>query len=59
MARNTKKPNITFYIGDQKVDHFPEDYKRKLADVIGETLSTYYSLHPEKFDELSARLKER
>ena len=53
------KPKITMYIGDQKVDHFPEDYARKLADVIGETLSTYYSLHPERFDEVSARLNKR
>ena len=57
MARNTKKPNITFYIGDQKVDHFPEDYKKKLAAVIGETISK--CLTPEQFDEISARLNKR
>ncbi len=57
--RYVMKPKITMYIGDKQVDHFPEDYAKKLADVIGETLSTYYSLHPERFDEVSARLNKR
>lgn len=55
--RQTKKPKITMFIGDQKVEHFPEDYKRRLAEVIGETISK--CLTPEQFDEISARLKER
>lgn len=57
--RQTKKPKITMFVGDKQVDRIPEDHAKKMAEAIGDVLSKYYSLHPEKFDELSARLNKR
>ena len=49
MAKRSKKLTYAFYIGDKEVDKLPEEYLDKMAERLSETMSRYYSQHPEEY----------
>lgn len=52
MAGKQKKLTCTFYIGNVQVDSLPPEYLDKMAKRIGETLSKFYSVHPDEYRKI-------
>ncbi|MGM9643051.1 MAG: hypothetical protein ACI3XI_07560 [Eubacteriales bacterium] len=42
----------TFYIGGKQVDKLTPEQTKKMADRIGESMSLYYSRHPEEYKKI-------
>ena len=49
MAKRKDKLSFVLYIGDKRVDTLPEEYRKKLAERLSETMSRYYAQHPEEY----------
>lgn len=49
-----KEITASFYIGDQKVDKLPPEYIEKMSKRLSETMSIYYTKHPEEYKRLCA-----
>lgn len=52
MAGNQKKLTCTYYIGGRQVDSLTPEYLDKMAQRIGETLSKFYSVHPDEYRKI-------
>ncbi|MEE1171098.1 MAG: hypothetical protein U0K87_01980 [Ruminococcus sp.] len=57
MAGKQKKLTCTFYIGNVQVDSLPPEYLDKMAQRIGETMSVYYTAHPEEYKKIKGANK--
>ena len=44
---------VTLHIGGKQVDKLTSEQCERMAQKVGETLSRYYSLHPEEFAKLN------
>ena len=53
MARKEEKLTCTFFVGGTPVDKLTPEQLDKMAERIGEAMSTYYTAHPEEY----ARIK--
>lgn len=47
-----KKLTVTLYIGGKQVDSLTEEQTAKMAERLSETMSTYYTAHPEEYANL-------
>ena len=52
MARKDQKLTCTFYVGNTKVDKLTPEHLDKMAQRLGEVMSTYYTQHPEEYKQL-------
>lgn len=50
-----KKLTYSYYVGGKKVDKLTHEQTKKMAQRIGETLSLYYSQHPEEYKKLISK----
>jgi hypothetical protein len=48
----SKPLTVTLHIGGKQVDTLTEEQREKMAQRLSETMSRYYSLHPEEFLKL-------
>lgn len=44
----------TFYVGGKLVDKLTPDQISRMAQKIGETMSTYYTAHPEEYKKIKS-----
>ncbi len=51
-VKMTKKMTYSFYIGGENVDKLTEKQKQAMADRLSETMSLYYSAHPEEYSKI-------
>ena len=50
MAGRKQQPlTFTFYLGGKQVDRLPPEYLDKMAARLGETMSIYYTTHPDEY----------
>jgi ABC-type transporter MlaC component len=47
-----KKLTVTLHIGGKQVETLTEEQREKIAQKFSETLSNYYSRHPEEYKKL-------
>jgi hypothetical protein len=47
-----KKLTVTFYIGGKQVDKLTSEQCERMAQKLSETLSVYYTAHPDEFKAL-------
>lgn len=52
MAEKTKALTCTFFVGGKPVKELSPEHLDKMAKRIGETLSRYYSVHPEEYKNI-------
>ena len=51
----SKKPlTVTFHIGGKQVEKLTPEQAEKMAERLSESLSTYYTAHPDEFRKLKA-----
>jgi len=50
-----QKLTYTFYVGGVQVEKLTPEQTKRMAERIGETMSTYYTLHPDEYK----RFKEK
>ena len=49
----SKKPlTCTFYIGGKQVTELTKEQKEKMAQKLSESMSIYYTAHPDEFKQL-------
>ena len=54
MARKEQKLTCTFFVGGKQVDKLSPEYLDKMAQRLGEVMSTYYTAHPQEYKQLKA-----
>ena len=48
-----KKPlTVIFYVGDTEVEKLTEEQLERMAERLSETMSAYYTAHPEEYKQL-------
>lgn len=52
MAGKQQKLTYTFYVGGKQVDKLTPEQMDKMAQKIGEAMSTYYTAHPEEYRKI-------
>jgi hypothetical protein len=52
MARKDQKLTCTFFVGGKQVNKLSPEYLDKMAQRLGETMSIYYSQHPQEYKQL-------
>lgn len=52
-----KKLTVTLHIGGKQVDTLTRDQATKMAERLSETMSTYYTAHPEEYAKLGKEEK--
>ena len=52
MAGKNKTLTCTFFVGGMPVKELTPEHLDKMAKRIGETLSRYYSVHPEEYKNI-------
>lgn len=57
MAEKTKAITCTFFVGGKPVKELSTEHLDKMAKRIGETLSRYYSVHPEEYKNIKGANK--
>ena len=55
MASATKKLTYSFFIGGKPIEKITPDQCEKMAQRVGEVMSTYYTLHPDEYQKLANR----
>ena len=50
--RKEKPLTATFYIGGKQVDTLTEEQLDKMAQKLGDTMSLYYTAHPEELKKM-------
>lgn len=56
MAR--KEITVKLFIGEKQVDRLPEGYWDRMMDRVSETMSRYYTQHPDEYAVLLAGLRK-
>lgn len=52
MAEKTKALTCTYFVSGKQVERLTPEHLDKMAKRIGETLSRYYSVHPEEYKNI-------
>ena len=50
--RKEKPLTATFFIGGKQVDRLTEEQLDKMAQKVGDTMSIYYTAHPDEFKKM-------
>ena len=54
MASEKKKLTYSFFVGGKPVDKLTPEQCEKMAQRIGEALSTYYTAHPDEYQRIAS-----
>lgn len=57
MARKEQRLTCTFFVGDKQVDKLTPEHLDKMAQRLGESLSIFYTQHPDEYQQLKATQK--
>lgn len=52
MARKEQPLTCTFFVGGKPVDKLTPEQLDRMAERLGEVMSTYYTAHPEEYRKL-------
>ena len=52
MARKEQKLTCTFFVGDKQVDKLTPEHLDKMAQRLGDVMSTYYTAHIEEYKQI-------
>lgn len=52
MPRQAQEFTYTIYVGGKPVDELTPEQLDRMADRLSETMSTYYTAHPEEYAEI-------
>ena len=58
MPRTEQKLTYTIYVGNQQVDKLTPEQIDKMAERIGEAMSTYYTAHPDEYRKIASKKKQ-
>ena len=47
-----KELTVTLYIGGEQVETLTTEQRKRMAEKLSETMSRYYSLHPEEYKRM-------
>lgn len=53
MTEKAKKLTCTFFVGGKSVEKLTPEQRAKIAQRIGEAMSTYYTAHPEEYQKIN------
>lgn len=59
MAEKTKMLTCTFFVGNMPVKELSPEQLDKMVQRIGETMSRYYSTHPEEYRKIKGGKRKR
>lgn len=59
MARKEQTLTCTFFVGGKQVDKLTDEQCERMAQKVGETLSIYYTAHPDEYRQLKSTTKKR
>ena len=51
-AKKKKELTVTLHIGDRQIDTLTEEQRERMAQRLSETMSRYYSLHPDEYKRM-------
>lgn len=51
----TTELTVTFYVGRERVEKLTDDQVKRMAQKIGEAMSTYYTAHPEEYKKIKSK----
>ncbi len=54
MARKEQTLTCTFFVGGKPVEKLTPEQIDKMAERIGEAMSTYYTAHPDEYAKIGA-----
>jgi hypothetical protein len=52
-----KKLTCTFFVGGKQVDKLTDEQRGRMAEMLAETMSLYYTAHPEEYRQLKTNSK--
>lgn len=55
MARKEQKLTCTFFVGGKQVEKLTPEQCERMAQKVGETLSLYYTAHPQEYIQLKTK----
>ena len=55
MARKEQKLTCTFFVGGKQVEKLTPDQTERMAQRLTETMSLYYTAHPEEYSQLETK----
>lgn len=50
--RKDTKLTVTLHIGGKQVDKLTDDQRERMAQRLSEVMSTYYTAHPEEYQQI-------
>ena len=59
MAIEKKKLTYSFFVGGKPVDKITPEQCEKMAQRIGETMSVYYTAHPDEYQRIASKKLNR
>lgn len=57
MAEKAKPLTCTFFVGGKPVEKLTPEQREKMAQIVGATMSTYYTAHPEEYLKIKGEKK--
>lgn len=57
MARQSKPLTFSFYVGKERVERLSPEQSKRIAERLAETMSAYYTAHPEEYAAFNPNAK--
>ena len=51
-TKGRKELTVTLHIGDRQIETLTEEQRERMAQKLSETMSRYYSLHPDEYKRM-------
>lgn len=58
MAEKAKPLTCTFFVGGKPVEELSPVQREKIARILGEVMSNYYTAHPEEYQKIEGAKNE-
>ena len=58
MPRTEQKLTYTIFVGGQPVEQLTPEQIDRMAERIGEAMSTYYTAHPDEYRKIASKKKQ-
>lgn len=59
MARKEKPLTCTFFVGGKPIDRLTPEQLDRMAERLGEAMSTYYTAHPDEYRKIKTEAETR
>ena len=53
-----KKISVTLFVGDKQIDTLSPSEREAMARRLSQTMSTFYTAHPEQYEKITQRGKK-